>query len=212
RHRPVRWEPAHGPPARPAAPAGCARPRRARRRPRDARGRGERGSGDRDAPRRCGWVAPPLRTAAPATVWDDDVVVGTEARPRTLRVVSSAAGGTAPGPAYRDTTGRLHLESHQPRFGSYGETVRVHRKHPRAKGMIAYLGDWDTPHHGRSDYTWLATQPRDPVTVAWIGAHFLDNDTPDDDEANLRHGHDHIEVPDSTGALRARLEIQLNDP
>jgi len=90
--------------------------------------------------------------------------------------------------------------------------VRVHLKHPRAKGMIAYLGDWDTPHHGRSDYTWLATQPRDPVTVAWIGAHFLDNDTPDDDEANLRHGHVNIEVPDSTGALRARLEIKLIDP
>ena len=39
-----------------------------------------------------------------------------------------------------------------------------------------------------------------------------EDDTPDDDEANLRHGHVNIEVPDSTGALRARLEIKLIDP
>lgn len=147
-----------------------------------------------------------------ATVLADDVVVGSEARPRSLTIKSSGAGGSQRGPGYRDTTGRLLLEAYQPHFNSYGETIRVHLKDPRAKGMITYVGDWPEPHYPPSDYTWLSTHPRSPVTLAWIGAHFLNNDDPDDDVANRWHGHINFETSDASGALRTRLEIKLIDP
>lgn len=147
-----------------------------------------------------------------AMTFDEDVTIGSVAHPSTLLVKSSAAGGTTGGPGYYDSTGRIVLETYQPHFNSYGESVRVQLKDPRAKGMLTYQGSWPTPHYPDGDYTWLKTHPTTPVTLAWIGAHFLNNDDPSSLEKNLWHGHINFEVPDSTGALRTRLEIKLVDP
>ncbi|WP_175346199.1 hypothetical protein [Cellulomonas humilata] len=156
---------------------------------------------------RGGVVLPTART-----VFDDDLQVGTTAHPSTLLVKSSPAGGTAGGPGIYDSTGRIVLETYQPHFGSYGESLRVQLKDARAKGMLTYQGSWPTPHYPDGDYTWLSTHPTTPVTIAWIGAHFLNNDDPGSLEKNLWHGHINFEVPDAKGALRTRLEIKLVDP
>lgn len=133
---------------------------------------------------------------------------------RDIFMSSSALGGiknstdTFP---ISDSTSRITLESYQPHFGSYGESLRVRLMDPRAKGMFTYQGNWQTPHYTGSDYTWLGSNPAQPVTLAWIGAHFLNNDNPDDLAANLNHGHFNIETPDATGALRTRFEVKLID-
>lgn len=169
-------------------------------------------------------VAPPAAAAtgphlrggvvlpAATTVFDDDLQLGTTANPSTLLVKSSPAGGTSGGPGIFDSTGRIVLETYQPHFGSYGESLRVQLKDARAKGMLTYQGSWPTPHYPDGDYTWLSAHPTTPVTIAWIGAHFLNNDDPGSLEKNLWHGHINFEVPDSRGALRTRLEIKLVDP
>lgn len=144
--------------------------------------------------------------------FDDDVTIGSSANPSTLLVKSSAAGGTTGGPGYYDSTGRIVLETYQPHFGSYGESVRVQLKDPRAKGMLTYQGNWPKPHYPDGDYTWLKTHPTQPVTIAWIGAHFLNNDDPSSLQKNLWHGHINFEVPDASGALRTRLEVKIIDP
>ncbi|MEZ0447238.1 hypothetical protein, partial [Cellulomonas sp. ICMP 17802] len=146
------------------------------------------------------------------TVFDDDLQLGTTANPSTLLVKSSSAGGVSGGPNIYDSTGRIVLETYQPHFGSFGESVRVQLKDARAKGMLTYQGSWPTPHYPDGDYTWLATHPTKPVTIAWIGAHFLNNDDPSSLEKNLWHGHINFEVPDASGALRTRFEIKLVDP
>jgi hypothetical protein len=149
---------------------------------------------------------------AATTVFDDDLQLGTTANPSTMLVKSSPAGGVNGGPGIYDSTGRIVLETYQPHFGSYGESLRVQLKDARAKGMLTYQGSWPTPHYPGGDYTWLATHPTKPVTIAWIGAHFLNNDDPSSLEKNLWHGHINFEVPDAKGALRTRFEIKLVDP
>jgi hypothetical protein len=149
---------------------------------------------------------------AATTVFDDDLQLGTTANPSTLLVKSSPAGGTSGGPGIYDSTGRIVLETYQPHFGSYGESLRVQLKDARAKGMLTYQGSWPTPHYPDGDYTWLRSHPTRPVTIAWIGAHFLNNDDPGSLQKNLWHGHINFEVPDAKGALRTRFEIKLVDP
>ncbi len=143
-----------------------------------------------------------------------DLTLDGSASQRDLTLTSSSAGGIKNAadtfPIY-DSTSRINLETYQPHFGSYGESIRINLKDPRAKGMITYQGNWTTPHYTGSDYTWLASNPANPVTLAWIGAHFLNNDDPTDFAANLEHGHFNIEVPDAAGSLRTRFEVKLID-
>lgn len=158
-------------------------------------------------------AAGPRRSLLPAAqVIDDDVTIGSTANPSTLTLKSSAAGGTTGGSGYYDSTGRIVLETYQPHFRSYGESIRVQLKDARAKGMLTYQGSWTRPHYPDGDYTWLSSHPQQPVTIAWIGAHFLNNDDPSSLEKNKWHGHINFEVPDAKGALRTRLEIKLIDP
>ncbi|MFS0699081.1 hypothetical protein AB6N24_03810 [Cellulomonas sp. 179-A 4D5 NHS] len=164
------------------------------------------------SPAGAGTVVPALRGAvALAQVIADDVTIGTVATPRTLTIKSSGAGGTERGPDLYDSTGRLVLEAHQPHFQGYGESVRVQLKNPRAKGMVTYQAHWPTPHYPGGDFTFRTVHPTEPVTIAWIGAHFLDNEDPSLLRNNLRHGHLNFEVPDSKGYLQTRLEIKLID-
>ncbi|TQL03161.1 hypothetical protein [Cellulomonas sp. SLBN-39] len=142
---------------------------------------------------------------------NDDLVIGSTATPRTLTVKSSGAGGTESGPSYYDSTGRIVLEAYQPHFRWYGESIRVQLKDPRAKGMLTYQAHWPQPHYPDGDFTGRPTHPSFPVTIAWIGAHFLDNDDPSLLRNNLKHGHLNFEVPDSRGDLQTRLEIKIID-
>lgn len=144
-------------------------------------------------------------------VVEQDLTIGTVAQPRTLRIRSSGAGGSERGPDLYDSTGRIVLESYQPHFKWFGESVRVQLKDPRAKGMIAYQAHWPTPHYPGGDFSGRAVHPKDPITIAWIGAHFLDNDDPSRLRNNLRHGHLNFEVPDARGDLQTRFEIKLID-
>ncbi|MBB2922272.1 hypothetical protein [Cellulomonas cellasea] len=170
------------------------------------------GTAGTGAPAAAGRSVPVLRGAVPlAQVIADDVTIGTVATPRTLTIKSSGAGGTERGPDLYDSTGRLVLEAHQPHFQGYGESVRVQLKNPRAKGMVTYQAHWPTPHYPGGDFTFRAVHPTEPVTIAWIGAHFLDNEDPSLLRNNLRHGHLNFEVPDSKGYLQTRLEIKLID-
>lgn len=180
-----------------------------------------------------GWAASPV-AAAPATraaaapspepvvpaltgavtlaqVIEEDVTIGSVEKPRTLRIKSSGAGGSERSPDLYDSTGRIVLESYQPHFKWYGESIRVQLKDPRAKGMLAYQAHWPTPHYAGGDFSGRAVHPKDPITIAWIGAHFLDNDDPTQLRNNLRHGHLNFEVPDSRGDLQTRFEIKLID-
>ncbi|MBU4336214.1 MAG: hypothetical protein KJ548_06545, partial [Actinobacteria bacterium] len=147
-----------------------------------------------------------------AQVLDDDVTIGSTTNPSTLLVKSSAAGGSNGGPGIFDSTGRLVLETYQPHFNHYGESIRVELKDARAKGMLTYRAAWPTPHYPDGDYTWIAGHPTAPQSVAWLGAHFLNNDDPSSLAKNLQHGHIGFEVPDATGSLRTRLEIKFIDP
>jgi hypothetical protein len=147
-----------------------------------------------------------------AQVIDDDVTIGSTANPSTLLVRSSPAGGTNGGPGIFDSTGRVVLETYQPHFNHYGESIRVELKDARAKGMLTYRAAWPTPHYADGDFTWIDGHPSTPQSVAWIGAHFLNNDDPSSLAKNLQHGHIGFEVPDSTGSLRTRLEIKFVDP
>ncbi|MCG2802810.1 MAG: hypothetical protein L6311_12035 [Cellulomonas sp.] len=147
-----------------------------------------------------------------AQVLDDDVTIGSTANPSTLLVKSSAAGGSNGGPGIFDSTGRLVLETYQPHFNHYGESIRVELKDARAKGMLTYRAAWPTPHYPDGDYTWISGHPTTPQSVAWLGAHFLNNDDPSSLSKNLQHGHIGFEVPDATGSLRTRLEIKFVDP
>ncbi|GCD19145.1 hypothetical protein CTKZ_07070 [Cellulomonas algicola] len=143
---------------------------------------------------------------------DDDLVVGSAAHPHSLFIRSSAAGGTEGGPGIFDSTGRLVLETYQPHFQHFGESIRVELKDPRAKGMLTYRAAWPTPHYPDGDFTWVAGHPNGPQSVAWLGAHFLNNDDPSSLAKNLQHGHIGFEVPDSLGQLQTRLEIKFIDP
>lgn len=171
-------------------------------------------------------AAPTARAAAPspepvvpalagavtlAQVIEEDVTIGSVEKPRTLRIKSSGAGGSERSPDLYDSTGRIVLESYQPHFKWYGESIRVQLKDPRAKGMLAYQAHWPTPHYAGGDFSGRAVHPKDPITIAWIGAHFLDNDDPTQLRNNLRHGHLNFEVPDSRGDLQTRFEIKLID-
>lgn len=147
-----------------------------------------------------------------AQVIEDDVTIGSVASPRSLFIKSSAAGGTDGGPNIFDSTGRLVLEAYQPHFGHYGESIRVELKDARAKGMLTYRASWPTPHYPDGDFTWVAGHPNGPQSVAWLGAHFLNNDDPSSLAKNLQHGHIGFEVPDALGRLQTRLEIKFIDP
>lgn len=147
-----------------------------------------------------------------AQVINDDVTIGSTANPSTLLVKSSAAGGTQGGPGIYDSTGRVVLEAYQPHFNNYGESIRVELKDARAKGMLTYRAAWPRPHYPDGDYTWIDGHPTTPQSVAWIGAHFLNNDDPSSLAKNLQHGHIGFEVPDSHGDLRTRFEIKFVDP
>lgn len=155
---------------------------------------------------RAGSVLPAAQTI------DDDLVVGSVANPRSLFIRSSAAGGTEGGPGIFDSTGRLVLETYQPHFQHFGESIRVELKDPRAKGMLTYRAAWPTRHYPDGDFTWVAGHPNGPQSVAWLGAHFLNNDDPSSLAKNLQHGHIGFEVPDSLGQLQTRLEIKFIDP
>ncbi|MBB2922271.1 hypothetical protein [Cellulomonas cellasea] len=157
-------------------------------------------------------VVPALTGAVTlAQVIEEDVTIGSVEKPRTLRIKSSGAGGSERSPDLYDSTGRIVLESYQPHFKWYGESIRVQLKDPRAKGMLAYQAHWPTPHYAGGDFSGRAVHPKDPITIAWIGAHFLDNDDPTQLRNNLRHGHLNFEVPDSRGDLQTRFEIKLID-
>ncbi|WP_034626107.1 hypothetical protein, partial [Cellulomonas cellasea] len=157
-------------------------------------------------------VVPALTGAVTlAQVIEEDVTIGSVEKPRTLRIKSSGAGGSERSPDLYDSTGRIVLESYQPHFKWYGESIRVQLKDPRAKGMLAYQAHWPTPHYAGGDFSGRAVHPTDPITIAWIGAHFLDNDDPTQLRNNLRHGHLNFEVPDSRGDLQTRFEIKLID-
>lgn len=147
-----------------------------------------------------------------AQVINDDLTIGSTSNPSTLLVRSSGAGGTQGGPGIYDSTGRLVLEAYQPHFNHYGESIRVELKDARAKGMLTYRAAWPSPHYPDGDYTWLDGHPTTPQSVAWIGAHFLNNDDPSSLAKNLQHGHIGFEVPDSRGSLRTRFEIKFVDP
>ncbi|MEZ0449084.1 hypothetical protein [Cellulomonas sp. ICMP 17802] len=147
-----------------------------------------------------------------AQLIDDDVTIGSLANPSTLLVRSSPAGGTNGGPGIFDSTGRLVLEAFQPHFNHYGESIRVELLDARAKGMLTYRGAWPTPHYPDGDYTWVDGHPTTPQSVAWIGAHFLNNDDPSSLAKNLQHGHIGFEVPDARGSLQTRFEIKFVDP
>ncbi|MFS0699080.1 hypothetical protein AB6N24_03805 [Cellulomonas sp. 179-A 4D5 NHS] len=157
-------------------------------------------------------VVPALAGAVTlAQVVEQDLTIGSVEQPRTLRIKSSGAGGSERSPDLYDSTGRIVLESYQPHFKWYGESIRVQLKDPRAKGMLAYQAHWPTPHYAGGDFSGRAVHPKDPITIAWIGAHFLDNDDPTQLRNNLRHGHLNFEVPDSRGDLQTRFEIKLID-
>lgn len=161
-------------------------------------------------------AADALKVSKTGDTMTGDLTFDGSAGQRDLTLTSTGAGGydgvnnEANTGAYYDSTSRINLQSYQPHFNSYGETIRNYLKDPRAKAMLTYLADWDTPHYATSDYTWTSIQAG-AKTICWIGAHFLNNDDPNNFEANLQHGHFNIEVPDSAGALRTRLEIKLID-
>lgn len=88
-----------------------------------------------------------------------------------------------------DSTSRITLQSHQKAVSPnhYAETIRLDLMRDSAKNMIAW----------RNAYT----DPANPYSVAWIGAHYKSNDGLSD------HNHFSIEVTDASNALQTRLEI-----
>lgn len=104
-----------------------------------------------------------------------------------LTLESSAAGGEDTS----DSTSRITIESYQraqyPHH--YGEGVRLDLKKNNAKNMIAWRDAF--------------TDPANPVSIAWLGAHYLPNDVGDP-----IHKHISLEVTDSSGInLTTRLEV-----
>lgn len=113
--------------------------------------------------------------------------------PLTLR--SSAAGGENTS----DSTSRLTVESYQraqytndsgtDTNAHYGEGVRLDLMQARAKNMIAWRDGF--------------SNPADPKSVAWVGAHNLAND-----EGVPPHRHISIETVDASGQnIVTRLEV-----
>jgi hypothetical protein len=88
-----------------------------------------------------------------------------------------------------DSTSRITTQSHQKgvRPNHFAETIRMDLMRDGAKNMIAWRDSF--------------TDPSDPKTIAWVGAHYLSND------GLSEHKHFSIEVSDSTEQLQTRLEI-----
>lgn len=95
-----------------------------------------------------------------------------------------------------DSTRRITIESYQRAqqrntagdYAHYGEGIRLRLMRPNAKNMIAWEDGF--------------TDPANPRSVAWVGAHYLPNDVTDP-----LHKHWSIEVSDSQGDLRTRLAV-----
>lgn len=91
-----------------------------------------------------------------------------------------------------------------------GETVWLDLSDPRAKSMLTW----------RLRYDLTTGLPYMPTAVpegapyrrlVWVGAHYYAQDQVDDENPTDVHGHWSVEVPDTTGALRTRLEIPFVD-
>lgn len=124
-----------------------------------------------------------------------------------LQIVSSFAGGEDDG-AGTDSTGRISVYSYQrAATNSFGETFRHFLMRQDAKSMLAWYGPQltGTQTHGYDGNRDALTTGVTWKPWAWLGAHYEAND-----HAST-HGHISIEVPDSTGALQTRFEIQFAD-
>lgn len=125
----------------------------------------------------------------------------------------SATGGTITGPVSltststggfdtSDSTSRLTVQSYQTNGTHfYGEGLRLDLMRGMAKNMIA----WRLPRPA------TGTNPATLRSVAWVGAHYYAQDQVDPNNPTDVHGHWSVEVPDSTDAMRTRLEISFVD-
>jgi hypothetical protein len=108
-------------------------------------------------------------------------------------------------PRHADSTGRVNLFSYQRSLRRHwGETVRNYLMRRDAKAMTAWYGPvrlYDRHRDAIGD----PSNPDDFVPWAWTGAHYESNDH------DGIHGHWEVEVPDTTGELRGRLEILFAD-